>query len=391
MFSVKSPEKSSQPFHSVRVDRVNRDNASRTSDPYSAGPVPLISAVIVNYNSWPDVVSLVARLAGSAEVASGLCEVVVVDNASDGSPPDSMLRPRPGVRLVARPENGGFAVGVNSGWRISRGSWLLLINPDVVVTEGWLGRIVARVRHHEAANDGAPGVVGFALRNPDDTAQPSVGTFPSLGRAVWEQLIPRSRRKYQAVWRTNAGPVDWVTGACMLVNSRMLEVLGGLDEEFFLYYEEVALCRSAVRLGWKVEYDPDPDVAVVHLRPLQTRTLSPGMRVITRHSKLLYFRKHLPRWQFLALCMVVATESRLRRGWARIRGRTEEFRAWRVICGVVEVLRSGAALGGLAVLDLAAAVAEPDPSTQPDPSMASLAATKLRDKRDGGSDGRRPE
>ena len=72
----------------------------------------------------------------------------------------------------------------------------------------------------------------------------------------------------------------------------MLDELGGMDEDFFLYYEEVALCRSARRRGWRVEYDPT--VEVVHLRPLQNRPVSPKMRVITRHSKLLYFRKHLP-------------------------------------------------------------------------------------------------
>ena len=68
----------------------------------------------------------------------------------------------------------------------------------------------------------APGIVGFGLRNPDGTRQPSVGAFPSLARTVWEQLIPRSRRKYQAGWRTRPGPVDWVTGACMLVNTAIL-------------------------------------------------------------------------------------------------------------------------------------------------------------------------
>jgi GT2 family glycosyltransferase len=250
-------------------------------------------------------------------------------------------------------------VGVNAGWRASRGLWLLLINPDVVVPTGWLGRVVERVEGYESAPE-APGVVGFALRNPDGTRQPSVGIFPTLGRAVWGQLIPRTRRKYQAVWRTRAGEVDWVTGACALVNARLLEALGGLDEEFFLYYEEVALCRSARRLGWRVGYDPEPSVAVVHLRPLQNRAVAPRLRVITRHSKLLYFRKHLPRWQFLGLCAVVALEARVRRRWAEARGRTEEVRAWQTVARVERDLRAGASLGGRDVLALADAVVGPN-------------------------------
>ncbi|MGE3818546.1 MAG: glycosyltransferase family 2 protein [Isosphaeraceae bacterium] len=335
-------------------------------DPFGAARPPLVSAVVVNYNAWPDVEALVLSLAGSPEVQAGLVEVLVVDNASEGPVPESLREPRRGVRLILRSQNGGFAVGVNTGWRESQGRWLLLLNPDVVVPDGWLGRVAGRVQEYEgngSNGSSAPGVVGFALRNPDGSRQHSVGAFPSLGRAIWEQLIPRSRRKYQAGWRTASGPVDWVTGACVLVNARVLEAVGGLDEEFFLYYEEVALCRSVRRLGWRVEYDPDPSLAVVHLRPLQNRALTPRMRVITRHSKLLYFRKHLPRWQFLGLCAVVAAESRIQGAWARFRGLEEEGRAWRVVSALERDLRAGVSLGGVDVLTLANSVRGTGPSS----------------------------
>jgi GT2 family glycosyltransferase len=328
----------------------------------------LVTAVIVNYNAWPDVATLVEVLANSAEVSDGLCEVVVVDNASDGPVPAALASPRPGFRLIARRENGGFAVGVNAGWRAARGPWLLLLNPDVVVGDGLLSRVIDRVRRYERDLPGtpAPGLVGFGLRNPDGSTQPSVGSFPNLARTVWEQLIPRTRRKYQAVWRTRPGPVAWVTGACVLVNVRMLEAVGGLDEEFFLYYEEVALCRSARRNGWRVEYDPT--IEVVHLRPLQNRPVTPRMRVITRHSKLLYFRKHLPRWQFLGLCAMVAAEARLFGAVARARRRSEEARTWRTVARVERALRNGEALGGLEVRELAQAVTvEPAPLQRHEP------------------------
>lgn len=336
-----------------------------TPTPGATGP-PLLTAVVVNYNAWPDVCRLVAALAAAPEVAGGVCEVVVVDNASAGPVPPEFRPPPAGVRLIARDENGGFAVGVNAGWRASRSPWLLLLNPDVVAGDGLLAAVVARVGRFESP----PGVVGFGLRNPDGTRQPSVGTFPNLARAVWEQLIPRSRRKYQAVWRTRPGPVAWVTGACVLVNAAMLGALGGLDEEFFLYYEEVALCRAALASGWRVEYDPT--VEVVHLSPLQNRPVTPRMRVITRHSKLLYFRKHAPRWQFLGLCAVVAAEARVLGAWARARGRAEEVRSWRTIARVERALRGGAALGGRDVLGLADAV--PDSPGESPPKKGPPAA-----------------
>jgi GT2 family glycosyltransferase len=320
----------------------------------SVGHDPIITVVIVNFQSWPDTERLVESLLGTPEVESGLVQVVVVDNASEGSPPLSIDTARPGLQFIPRKENGGFAVGVNTGWRATSSPWLLLLNPDVSVPEGFLNRIVSLVRRL-GTDAGSPGIIGFALRNPDGTRQPSVGRFPTLLRSAWEQLIPRSRRKYQAVWRTKRGPVDWVTGACVLVNARMLEGLGGLDEDFFLYYEEVALCRSASRGGWRVEFDPS--IEVVHLRPLQNRPVSARMRVITRHSKLLYFRKHLPRWEFLGLCLVVAAEARWGAFWSRVRGRLDETRAWRTIAKIERTLRQGGDLGGRDILVLADQVA----------------------------------
>ena len=233
----------------------------------------------------------------------------------------------------------------------------MLLNPDVVAGADLAARVVERIRAYQGD---PPGIVGFGLRNADGSRQPSVGTFPNLFRAVREQFIPRSRRKYQAVWRTRAGPVAWVTGACMLVNRAVLDELDGLDEAFFLYYEEVALCRSASDRGWRVEYDPT--VEVVHLRPLQDRPVSPRMRVITRHSKLLYFRKHLPRWQFLCLCAAVTAEARVAGAWASARRRSDEVRSWRAVARVVRELRAGADLGGRDVSALADSVDGARPS-----------------------------
>jgi GT2 family glycosyltransferase len=304
-----------------------------------------LTIVIVNYKSWPDVARLVSAMAEAPEVADGRCEVVIVDNASAEPVPLELAEPRPGVRLVLRDENGGFAAGVNAGWRVSRSRWLLLVNPDVVAGADLPGRVLDRVGRLERRGDGAPGVVGFGLRNADGSRQPSVGAEPSLWRSVREPFIPRSRRKYQAAWRTRPGPVPWVTGACALVDGELLRNLGGMDEDFFLYYEEVALCRSARDAGRAVEYDPS--VEVVHLRPLQNRPLTSRMRVITRHSKLLYFRKHLPPWQFKGLSWIVRAEAMIR---GRLARRDEAARAWRAIGGLARAMSRGESIRGREIL-----------------------------------------
>ena len=312
---------------------------------------PALAIVIVNYNAWLDVARLVDALANAAEVHDGRCEVVVVDNASQGPIPPDFERPRTHVQLVARADNGGFAVGVNAGSRATRARWVLLLNPDVVAGPELPGRILERIQELESRPEGAPGVVGFALRNANGSRQPSVGADPSLLRCVREAFIPRSRRKYQPDRKTKPGAVPWVTGAFALIDSALLRETGGMDEDFFLYYEEVALCRTARKLGRRVEYDPR--VEVVHLRPLQDRTVSPKLRVITRHSKLLYFRKHLPRWEFLGLSWVVSGESLIRGLACRLAGKREHTRAWATIAAIASAMRRGFEIRGTEVLAMA--------------------------------------
>src|SRR5581483_9987642 len=162
---------------------------------------------------------------------------------------------------------------------------------------------------------------------------------------------PRSRRKYKVGWAAGPRSVPWVTGACALVDSNLLAELGGMDEDFFLYYEEVALCRAARDRGRRVEFDPA--VEVVHLRPLQSRRVSPRLRVVTRHSKLLYFLKHRPHWEFAALARMVEIESRLRASWAALRGCKQAARAWRAVGRIARAMRGGSVVRGRAVIELA--------------------------------------
>jgi GT2 family glycosyltransferase len=146
-----------------------------------------------------------------------------------------------------------------------------------------------------------------------------------------------------------------------------MQEVDGLDEDFFLYHEEVAFSRVAQRKGWRVEFDPS--VRVVHRHPLQNRPISPKMRVITRHSKLLYFRKHLPRWQFRTLVAIVRVEAAVSGRWAALRARADESRAWAVIDEVARRLLAGRSVRGSDVRTLADTVARGESGVRPaDPS-----------------------
>lgn len=348
----------------------------------SSRTIPL-SIVVVNYENWQDVAPLVERLLASPAVRTGSAEILVVDNASTRPPPSHLLAPLTGLRLILSRENVGFSAGVNLGWRASRGRWVLLLNPDVVAEPSLPDQILQRIAEYEAKPGGPPGIVGFGLRNEDGTRQPSVGAEPGLLQSLVGLFLPRDRRKYQPDHRHSAGAeVPWVTGACALVDSTILDALSGMDEDFFLYYEEVALCRSARALGRTVEFDPG--IEVVHLHPLQNRRVSPPMRVIVRHSKLLFFRKFQPLWQFRILCGLITCEALARGTLARIRGDHPSRRAWEAVSCLVRDVQKNGSLRGTRVRDLALSVMI-EPTSEGEPLMpardgASPLATTRQDR-----------
>ncbi len=209
--------------------------------------------------------------------------------------------------------NRGFARAVNEGCRLSQGEWFLLLNPDTTLSEGFLDSVLELADQLTACEPRA-GIVGFHLRNADGSQQLSTGPFPTLATTLCRLLLPRRRRKYQTPRSTQRSVVPWVTGCCLLLRRDCLHELGGLDEDFFLYYEDVDLCVRARARGWSVWYEPN--LAVVHHHPLHCRPVPAVLRLVTRHSLLTYAAKHWPRWQCRLLSRIVRTEA-LARGYGR--------------------------------------------------------------------------
>ena len=323
---------------------------SSTPEPDSLR-APALSVLIVNFNSWPDVSTLATELVKSTGFREKRAELVVVDNASTDPPPEELTKLGHGVKLALQTDNGGFSAGINAGWRAASGRWLLLLNPDVTAGTELIDTLLTKIRDLESHGSKAPGIVGFALQNPDGSPQASVGAEPGLLRTLIEPFIPRSRRKYKPAHKVVAGPVPWVTGACALVDRKILETLGGMDENFFLYYEEVALCRSTRALGRSVEYDPT--IQVIHLRPLQNRSISPLMRVVTRHSRLVFFRNYQPAWEFRSMVWLTRLEATLRAAWSAIKNRPDETHAWQAIQALAVTMGQGQQINGRTARDLA--------------------------------------
>lgn len=295
--------------------------------------LPRLSIIIVNYRQWEETDALVRRLQATAGVQRGDAEIVIVDNHSPRHPLVKRLRRQPHVSLRRWEQNRGFARAVNEGCRLSQGEWFLLLNPDITPTDGFLEGVVALLDQLEPN----AGIVGFHLRNSDGSRQLSTGPLPTLGSTLARLLLPRSRRKYHCIRTDQRCRVPWVTGCCLLLRRDCLRDLQGLDEDFFLYYEDVDLCRRAEERGWTVWYEPN--LAVVHHAPLHQRPVPAAMRLVTRHSLMTYASKHWPRWQFRLLTRLVATEATARRWYSWWTGDGHQARLFATLGDVCRDLR----------------------------------------------------
>ena len=278
---------------------------------------PQLSVVVVNFCQWRNTARLTRQLRRSEAVRRGAAEVVIVDNDSPRKRVAETLGKLSGVSVHFNGANEGFARAVNRGSNLSRGEWVLLLNPDVSVPDGFLDDVLDAAQRWPGV-DSRCGVVGFQLRNRDGTRQASAGRFPTLIRTAAGMLLPRARRKCGHRPLTERVPVPWVTGGCLLVRRDCYEELGGLDERFFLYYEDVDFCLRARAAGWSIWYDPA--LQVTHHWPLHVRDVPPPLRLVTRHALLTYSRKHWPRWQAGILSGVVRVEAAARQRLARRRG-----------------------------------------------------------------------
>ncbi len=296
---------------------VSANPARSASAHLDAPPSKALSIVVVNYRRRDDSVQLTNQLDRSDAVRGDHAEIVIVDNDDNPKPLKRWAANRPGVHLLSLGRNRGFARAVNEGCRIAKGDWFLLLNPDVRVPDEFADKVLAAAERI-AANDPNVGVIGFELLHADGTKQPSAGPFPTLGNVMTGLVRSRHTRRCRDQG-DSAASVAWVTGCCLLVRRSCWLELGGFDEDFFLYYEDVDLCRRARAIGWTVWYEPG--LHVTHYHPLHSRNVAPPMRLITRYALLTYAAKHWPRWQFRLLGRLIRTEAGLRRIVASLMGR----------------------------------------------------------------------
>jgi GT2 family glycosyltransferase len=284
------------------------------------GVRPAVSIVIVSFNTRDvlrECLQTLARRAGAISY-----ETVVIDNNSRDGSAEMVEAEFTWARVFRCDRNLGFAGANNRGFAKVTGRYVVLLNSDAFLQPGALERAVDRMDKNPLV-----ALAGGRLVGRDGAWQPSARMFPSLLNEllVMSGLSTRysKSRFFGRVDRTFAdpsepAPVDWVPGAFSIIRRDLLEKIGYFDERFFLYYEEVDLCRRLKAAGYQIWYWPD--VEVVHLGGESSKTIkhikisSSGsqLELWRMRSRLLYYRKHHGAFGARSALMVEEWWNRLR-------------------------------------------------------------------------------
>jgi N-acetylglucosaminyl-diphospho-decaprenol L-rhamnosyltransferase len=257
---------------------------------------PKLTAVVVSYNVRALLAACLESLLAAAQAAPDVpMRVLVVDNASRDGSPDLVRERFPGVELRALERNLGYGGGANAGIREATTPYVLLLNPDTEMRGDAPAAMARFLERHPSA-----GLVGPRLVYPNGSFQHSAFAFPNLAMSFLD-FFPINHRltgsrlngRYPRVWYQRPFRVGHPLGACMCARRATLDQIGGFDEGFFMYAEEVDLCWRIARAGWEVWYTPD--ATVVHHEGASTRQFRSEMLVQLHKSRARFFALHYGR------------------------------------------------------------------------------------------------
>ena len=250
-------------------------------------PDPRWSAVVVNYEAGDALRDCVASLL--ADTSAGAPEIVVVDNGSTDGSIERLLAAYPTVPVVATGANLGDAGAASRGIAATAAPVVAVCNPDLLIDPGTAAAMVCRLD-----DDPRLAAVGPAIFEPDGTHYPSARQIPRLhdtvGHAFLGAMRPSNRftRRYRELDRDPSvtRAVDWVSGAAIWLRRTAIDAVGGWDDEYFMYVEDVDLCWRLTQEGWAVAYEPAG--RVTHVQGLSTRR-HPYRMIVAHHRSLLRF------------------------------------------------------------------------------------------------------
>jgi N-acetylglucosaminyl-diphospho-decaprenol L-rhamnosyltransferase len=270
-----------------------------------------IAAVVVDHDSGPQLGGCVRSILGG-----GASSVVVVENGALGSAAAALeellrARPAPPVHIVRPGHNVGYGAGVNRGLAVLAGEatpaeWVLVSNPDLVVHPGALSALSSALGSRPAW-----AIVGPRIFSETGEVYPSVRNFPSFTDAAGHALLALLNPDNPFTRRYNPGTPEgdvvteagWVSGSCFLARRAALEELGGFDEAYFMYAEDMDLCWRAHHAGWGVGFAGT--ASVTHVQGVSTARHPYRMMVAHHRSALRFTFRTTTGWRRAALPLAV--------------------------------------------------------------------------------------
>jgi GT2 family glycosyltransferase len=265
-----------------------------------------LTVIVVNWKVRDLLRDCLESLYAQVRLPAGEWELIVVDNASGDGSVEMVRREYPGCTLLANSENVGFSKANNQAFALSRGEFILLLNPDTLVLDDTIHRMLARMEQRPDA-----ACLGCRLLNADRSfqrwtggSQPTLTNctahFLLLHKLLPQWMLPRSL--YLEDQPLSDRDVGWVSGACMMVRRSALD--GRLfDERLFMYCEDVEMCARLIHAGWKVVFTPEP--AIVHLDGRSLALQTPEIRVSQMRSLRHVFAERHSRGSLFLYDMVI--------------------------------------------------------------------------------------
>jgi GT2 family glycosyltransferase len=274
-----------------------------------------VSIVIVNWNTRDLLRNCLRSIIAQTTAAH---EIIVVDNASHDGSADMVRTEFPDLTVIANSKNGGFAAANNQGLRISRGRTVLLLNPDTIILDGAIDRMLAWLDRHPGVGcvgcqvlEG-PGIIQRTCFSDPNLLDFVIVEFGLLRLARW---FPFFGRSWYTNWdRQSEREVDVVSGMFMLVPHSVMDQVGLLDDAFFVYGEESDWCRRIRKAGYTCVFSPEAQIIHLDGGSKSTSQIRSRMYVQMQKSHLIYTRKHSSALGYVATRGLYLVTSALRLG-----------------------------------------------------------------------------
>ena len=251
-----------------------------------------VSIIIVNYKTCELLCNCIQSIISETKIYS--YEVIVIDNASKDGSANIVKKKYPHIKLIENKTNKGFAYANNQGINITKGDYILLLNPDTVIIQSAIDKMIHYIKSNTHIN-----ALGCKLLNADMSLQPSCYRFPRLlpliANILHLWIILPLRKTFLLSSLLNKGyedihPVDCVRGACLLTYKGIFKEIGLLDESFFMYAEETDWCYRLKKSGYSLYYFPE--AKIIHYQG-QSSKINYTTNMIQRQESIkIYYIKH---------------------------------------------------------------------------------------------------